>query len=63
MNFCNKLIDCFVNVIDSELGLRTINEEAKRFLNKYKEEYISLDLLLLNANIRPQKKAKLTHEG
>ncbi|MGL4762969.1 MAG: SDR family NAD(P)-dependent oxidoreductase [Sarcina sp.] len=38
-------------------------EENKRFLNKYKEEYKSLDLLLLNANIRPQKKAELTDEG
>lgn len=38
-------------------------EDNKKFLNKYKEEYTSLDLLLLNANIRPQKRAGLTDEG
>ena len=31
MSFYNKLIDYFVNIIDSELGLRTINEELEGF--------------------------------
>lgn len=38
-------------------------ESNKEFLNKYKEEYKSLDLLILNANIRPNKNSELTKEG
>lgn len=31
LSFYDKLIDYFVNVIDSELGLRTINDELENF--------------------------------
>ena len=38
-------------------------EENKKFVCEYKSLYKQLDLLILNANIRPRKIADLTNEG
>ena len=38
-------------------------EDNKRFLEEYKKENDSLDLLILNANLRPSKNSNLTTEG
>lgn len=37
--------------------------DNKRFLEEYKNENDSLDLLVLNANLRPSKKSNITSEG
>lgn len=38
-------------------------KDNKRFLNEYKKENDSLDLLVLNANLRPSKNSHSTKEG
>ncbi|WP_297436604.1 SDR family NAD(P)-dependent oxidoreductase [uncultured Clostridium sp.] len=37
--------------------------ENKKFLEFYKNKYKSLDILILNANIRPKKRIDITREG
>lgn len=41
----------------------SIIEENKRFLEEYKKENTKLDILVLNANIRPKKQVNITSEG